>query len=70
MSISIDFNNGVIQATPVVAAAGADVASRVMGLTLPEWFYVSAILFGVVQTAIAVYRAIKEEKRKDKGGGP
>lgn len=59
--IQIDFNNGVVQATPVVGAAATDAVSRlVFGLTLNEWFYVSAILYSIAMTGIAVYKAVKE----------
>lgn len=63
MSISIDFNNGVIQATPIAGTAAADAASRlIFGLTLNEWFYVSAILYSLVMTGLAIYKAVKENK--------
>lgn len=65
--IQIDFNNGVVQATPVVGAATVDVASRLfLGLTPSEWFYASAVLYSLVMTVIVVYRTVKEEARKDK----
>ncbi|NMZ63429.1 type II holin [Pseudomonas oryzihabitans] len=65
MSISIDFNNGVIQATPIAGTAAADAASRFfLGLTLNEWFYVSAILYSLVMTGLAIYKAVKETKPK------
>lgn len=65
--ISIDFNNGIVQATPVAGAAATDVVSRlVLGMTLNEWFYASAVLYSLVMTVIVVYRTIKEEARKDK----
>lgn len=64
--IQIDFNNGVIQATPVAGAAAADAASRLIwGLTLNEWFYVSAILYSLVMTGLAVYKAVKEKQPKE-----
>ncbi|MBA1211525.1 type II holin [Pseudomonas oryzihabitans] len=63
--IQIDFNNGVVQATPVAGAAAADAASRLLwGLTLNEWFYVSAILYTVVMTGLAIFKAVKETKPK------
>lgn len=64
--ISIDFNNGIVQATPVAGAAATDAVSRlVLGLTLNEWFYVSAILYTFVMTGLAVYKAVKENKPKE-----
>ncbi|WYW04298.1 holin [Pseudomonas phage vB_PpuP-Kompost-2] len=67
MSISIDFNNGVVQATPVVGAAVTDVVGRMfLGLTPSEWFYASAVLYSLVMTVIVVYKTVKEEHRKDK----
>jgi hypothetical protein len=63
--IQIDFNNGVVQATPVVGAAATDAVSRlILGLSLNEWFYVSAILYSLAMTSIAVYKAIKETQPK------
>lgn len=65
--IQIDFNNGVVQATPVVGAAVTDVVGRMfLGLTPSEWFYASAVLYSLVMTVIVVYKTIKEERRKDK----
>lgn len=65
--IQIDFNNGVIQATPVVGAATVDVTARLfLGLSPSEWFYASAVLYSLVMTVIMVYRTVKEERRKDK----
>lgn len=64
--IQIDFNNGIVQATPVAGAAAADAASRFFwGLTLNEWFYVSAILYSLVMTGLAVYKAVKEKQPKE-----
>lgn len=65
--ISIDFNNGVVQATPVVGAAATDAVGRlILGLTLNEWFYISAILYSLAMTFIAVYKAIKEKPTDNK----
>jgi hypothetical protein len=65
--ISIDFNNGVVQATPVVGAAATDAVSRlIFGLTLNEWFYVSAILYSLAMTGLAIYKAIKETPKPNK----
>ena len=64
--ISIDFNNGVVQATPVVGAAATDAVSRlILGLSLNEWFYVTAIIYSLAMTAIAIYKAVKETPSKE-----
>lgn len=60
--IQIDFNNGVVQAAPIAGAAATDAVSRLfLGLSLNEWFYISAILYSLAMTFIAVYKAIKEK---------
>lgn len=65
--IQIDFNNGIVQATPVVGAAVTDVTARLfLGMSPSEWFYATAVLYSLVMTVIAVYKTVKEEKRKDK----
>lgn len=65
--ISIDFNNGVVQATPVVGAAATDAVSRlVWGLSLHEWFYVSAIFYSFVMAFIQLYKALKETPKTNK----
>jgi len=65
--ISIDFNNGIVQATPVAGAAATDAVSRlVLGLSLNEWFYVSAILYSLAMTFIAIYKAVKETPKATK----
>jgi hypothetical protein len=59
--ISIDFNNGIVQATPIVGAAATDAVGRVLlGLSLNEWFYVSAILYSLAMTGVAIYNAVKK----------
>lgn len=66
MSLSIDFQNGVVQATPVAGAAATDAVSRlVFGFTLNEWFYISAIIYTFVMTALAVYKAVKKDPPKE-----
>lgn len=65
--IQIDFNNGIVQATPVVGAAVTDVTARLfLGMSPSEWFYATAVLYSLVMTVIAVYKTVKEEARKDK----
>lgn len=61
--ISIDFNNGIVQAAPVAGAAATDAVSRlVLGLTLNEWFYVSAIIYSLAMTGVAIYKAVKNKE--------
>lgn len=64
--IQIDFNNGMVQVAPVAGTAAADAASRFFwGLTLNEWFYVTAILYSLVMTGLAIYKAVKEKPPKE-----
>lgn len=64
--IQIDFNSGVVQATPIVGAAVTDVSARLLfGLTPSEWFYASAVLYSLVMTMLVIYKTIREEQRKD-----
>jgi len=56
--IEMNFNEGVIRATPVVAAAGADVASKFAGLTMSDWFYAAAIIYSLAQTGLLIYRTV------------
>jgi hypothetical protein len=65
--IELNFNEGVVRATPIVAAAGADVASRFAGLTMSDWFYAACIVYSLTQTALIVYKTVKEVKAKEKG---
>lgn len=62
--IEMNFNEGVIRATPVVAAAGADVASRFAGLTMSDWFYAAAIIYSLTQTALLVYKAVRSTNKE------
>lgn len=66
--IEMNFNEGVIRATPVVAAAGADVASRFAGLTMSDWFYAAAIIYSLTQTALLVYKTVKAVQSNKKEG--
>lgn len=63
--IEMNFTEGVIRATPVVAAAGADVASRFAGLTMSDWFYASAIIYSLAQTALTIYRTVRTTKKEN-----
>lgn len=66
MSLELDFNNGVVKYVPVVAGAGADVASRFAGLSLSDWFYVAVITYTIAQTVTLVFKTVMEERRKNK----
>ncbi|OZO00943.1 type II holin [Pseudomonas sp. IB20] len=57
--LELNFNEGVVRATPVVAAAGADVASRFAGLTMSDWFYAAAIIYTLTQCGVLVYKTVK-----------
>ncbi|MDD0975431.1 type II holin [Pseudomonas fontis] len=65
--IELNFNEGVVRATPVVAAAGADVASRFAGLTMSDWFYAAAIIYSLTQCAVLVYKTVKGVQIKQEG---
>ena len=48
--LSLDFNNEVVKAAPIVGTGVADGAARLFfGLSLNEWFYVAAIAYTVAQ---------------------
>lgn len=64
--LSIDFKEGVIKAAPIAGAAGADVAAKVAGLTLSEWFYITVIVYTIAQTLVMIFKTVREEQRKDK----
>lgn len=68
MSLSVDFQNGVVKYVPVAAGAGADVASRFAGLSLSDWFYVAVITYTIAQTIVLIFKTVMDEKRKSKGG--
>jgi len=68
MSLSIDFQSGVVKYVPVAAGAGADVASRFAGLSLSDWFYVAVITYTIAQTVVLIFKTVMDEKRKNKGG--
>lgn len=70
MSLSIDFQNGVVKYVPVAGAATADVASRVSGLTLSDWFYVAVITYTIAQTVVLVFKTVMDEKRRNKEDPP
>lgn len=64
--LSIDFKEGIIKAAPIAGAAGADVATRFAGLSMSDWFYIAVITYTIAQTAVMIFKTIKDEKRKDK----
>lgn len=70
--LSLDFNNEIIKAAPIVVTGIADGAARLFwGLTLNEWFYVAAIAYTVVQIGAKVvdklldYRKAMKEITRD-----
>ncbi|QDB73381.1 class II holin [Klebsiella phage IME304] len=65
--LSLDFNNEVIKAAPIVGVAGADGVARLFwGLSLNEWFYVAAIAYTVVQIGAKVVDKIIDWKKANK----
>lgn len=65
--VNIDVNSGVATFTPPVMVAG-EVATRVMGLSLNEWFYVAAIISMVISTGVSTYIAVhRAHKQRQKG---
>lgn len=65
--LTIDFNNEVLKAAPIVGTGVADGAARLFfGLSLNEWFYVAAISYTVVQIGAKVVDKILDWKRAHK----
>lgn len=65
--LSLDFNNEVIKAAPIVGTGVADGAARLFwGLSLNEWFYVAAIAYTVVQIGAKVVDKVIDWKRASK----
>lgn len=62
----MQFGDTVIRSAPVVGAAGVDAVTRILGLTLSDWFYVAAIAYTVIQAWAVIYKTIKN--KKDNGG--
>ena len=63
---TIDFNNEIIKAAPIVGTAGTDMVSRLFfGLSLNEWFYVAAILYTLVQIGAKVVDIIIKWRKQD-----
>lgn len=65
--VNIDIGNGVATFTPPAVVAG-EVAARLWGLTLNEWFYVTAIVCMVISTVASTVVAILKARNK-KGEG-
>lgn len=65
--VNIDIGNGVATFTPPAVVAG-EVAARLWGLTLSEWFYVTAIVCMVISTVASTVVAILKARNK-KGEG-
>lgn len=66
---NIDVPNGIVAVTPPVVVAG-EVAARINGLTVNEWFYITAIACMLISTVasnvIAVLKMKKGAKENDK----
>lgn len=62
----MDTNEGIIRAIPIVGAIAADVTSTLKGLTLNDLFYITTVVYTVVQTYLVVWKTVREERRKDK----
>lgn len=60
--VNIDINSGVATFAPPAIVAG-EVSSRLLGLTINEWFYIVAIacmlISTVASTAVAVLKTRK-----------
>ncbi len=61
MSLEVQFGDAVIRSVPVVTAAGLDVVTSFLGLTLNDWFYVAAITYTVIQGWAVIYKTIKNK---------
>lgn len=65
--LSLDFNNEVVKAAPIVGTGVADGAARLFwGLSLNEWFYVAAIAYTVVQIGAKVVDKMIDWKKASK----
>ena len=63
--VNIDVQNGIATYAPPALAAG-EVAARVAGLTINEWFYIAAIVSMAVSTGVSAYVSIRKSKREEK----
>lgn len=67
--LSLDFNNEVVKAAPIVGTGMADGAARLFfGLSLNEWFYVAAIAYTVVQIGAKVVDKMIDWRRASREG--
>lgn len=65
--LSLDFNNELVKAAPIVGTGVADGAARLFfGLSLNEWFYVAAIAYTVVQIGAKVVDKMIDWKKANK----
>lgn len=64
MTLEVQFGDTVIRSVPVATAAGVDVVTRFLGLTLNDWFYVAAISYTVIQGWSVIYKTIKQHKEE------
>ncbi|AAP34165.1 gene 17.5 [Escherichia phage T7] len=65
--LSLDFNNELIKAAPVVGTGVADMSARLFfGLSLNEWFYAAAIAYTVVQIGTKVVDKMIDWKKANK----
>lgn len=62
----MEISEGAVRAAPIVGAIGADVMVRVQGLSLNDLFYITTIIYTLVQLVLVVWKTIREERRKDK----
>lgn len=65
MSLEVQFGDTVIRSVPVVGAAGVDVVTRFLGLSLSDWFYVAAISYTVIQGWAVIYKTIKTNSKEN-----
>lgn len=65
--LSLDFNNEVVKAAPIVGTGVADGAARLFwGLSLNEWFYIAAIAYTAVQIGAKVVDKMIDWKKANK----
>ncbi|UCR91161.1 putative lysis protein [Ralstonia phage RpT1] len=63
--VNLDVQNGIVQFAPPAVVAG-EVASRVLGLTINEWFYIVAIVCMLISTLTTSIVAVIKSRRKNK----
>lgn len=66
--VNLDVQNGIVQFAPPAVVAG-EVASRVLGLTIGDWFYIVAIFCMLISTLttsiVAVLKSRERKKNKE-----